>query len=228
VFIEPCLLTISRSVPTGPQWAYEIKHDGFHFLAVRQRKQVRIHSRGGHDWSERLPAITKALLALPVRSVVLDGEGVICGRDGRSEFDQMRACFSRNGAPQACTPSTCWSSMIFAFFRRLSRFTDTASGALRRQRGAGRANSPLPRTDVLVVTWTVDEGHDLTFFVVPRSSKGRMRRKSGLGLNWCSRSCHLPLSLTYQPTEDCGEQPRGWHRKDPSDDDIARYIPTDR
>jgi ATP-dependent DNA ligase len=37
-FIEPCLPTISRSVPTGPQWAYEIKHDGFGFLAVRQRK----------------------------------------------------------------------------------------------------------------------------------------------------------------------------------------------
>jgi bifunctional non-homologous end joining protein LigD len=100
-FIEPCLPTISRSVPTGPQWAYEIKHDGFRFLAVRQRKQVRIYSRGGHDWSERLPTIVKALLALPVRSVVLDGEGVICGRDGKSEFDRMRACFSRQGAPEA-------------------------------------------------------------------------------------------------------------------------------
>jgi bifunctional non-homologous end joining protein LigD len=61
----------------------------------------RIYSRGGHDWSERLPTIVKALLALPVRSVVLDGEGVICGRDGKSEFDQMRACFSRYGAPEA-------------------------------------------------------------------------------------------------------------------------------
>jgi hypothetical protein len=25
-FIEPCLPTISRTVPTGAQWAYEIKH----------------------------------------------------------------------------------------------------------------------------------------------------------------------------------------------------------
>jgi bifunctional non-homologous end joining protein LigD len=41
------------------------------------------------------------LIALPVRSVVLDGEGVICGRDGKSDFDQMRACFSRQGAPNA-------------------------------------------------------------------------------------------------------------------------------
>jgi hypothetical protein len=40
-FVKPCLPTISRTVPTGPQWVYEIKHDGFRFLAVRHRKQVR-------------------------------------------------------------------------------------------------------------------------------------------------------------------------------------------
>ena len=62
---------------------------------------MRIYSRGGHDWSERLPAITDALLALPVRSVVLDGEGVICGPNGKSDFDAMSACFSRQGAPEA-------------------------------------------------------------------------------------------------------------------------------
>ena len=33
-------------MPSGSEWAYEIKHDGFRFLAVRQRKQVRIYSRG--------------------------------------------------------------------------------------------------------------------------------------------------------------------------------------
>src|SRR6478609_2067075 len=101
VFIEPCLPTISRTVPTGPQWAYEIKHDGFRFLAMRQGKRVRVYSRGGHDWSKQLPAITEALEALPVCSVVLDGEGFICGPDGKSDFDRMRACFSRNRAPEA-------------------------------------------------------------------------------------------------------------------------------
>ena len=101
LFIEPCLPTISRTVPTGSQWAFEIKHDGFRFLAVRQGKRVRVFSRGGHDWSKQLPAITDALQALPVHSVVLDGEGVICGPDGKSDFDAMHACFSRNGAPEA-------------------------------------------------------------------------------------------------------------------------------
>src|ERR1700757_1543876 len=94
-FVEPCLPTISRTVPTGRQWAYEIKHDGFRFLAVQRGKRVRIYSRGGHEWSKQLPAIANSLQALSVRSAALDGEGVICGADGKSDFDAMRACFSR-------------------------------------------------------------------------------------------------------------------------------------
>jgi bifunctional non-homologous end joining protein LigD len=65
LFIEPCLPTISRTVPTGRQWAYEIKHDGFRFLTVRQGKRVRVYSRGGHDWSKQLPAIADSLQACP-------------------------------------------------------------------------------------------------------------------------------------------------------------------
>ena len=55
-------------MPTGPQWAYEIKHDGFRFLAVRQGKRVRVLSHGGHDRSAQLPTIAEALQALPVVS----------------------------------------------------------------------------------------------------------------------------------------------------------------
>ena len=98
-------------MPSGSEWAYEIKHDGFRFLAVRQRKQVRIYSRGGHDWAERLPAITEAMRALPVRSVVLDGEGVICGPMAALI---STACARASAATAlqrpSSTRSTCWSS----------------------------------------------------------------------------------------------------------------------
>ena len=62
-FIEPCLPTLADAAPSGPQWVIEIKHDG------------------GHDWTERVPAIARALAMLPVASVTLDGEGVACGPD---------------------------------------------------------------------------------------------------------------------------------------------------
>jgi ATP-dependent DNA ligase len=40
-FIEPCLPSLGHAVPTGPQWAYEIKHDGFRFICRRDRDRVR-------------------------------------------------------------------------------------------------------------------------------------------------------------------------------------------
>jgi ATP-dependent DNA ligase len=99
--IEPCLPTVSRTVPTGPQWAYEIKRDGFRFRCRRDGERVRLFSRGGHDWGAQLPAIVEAMRALPVTSVTLDGEVVICGADGVSQFDRMREVFSRHGSREA-------------------------------------------------------------------------------------------------------------------------------
>jgi hypothetical protein len=40
LFIEPCLPMISRTVPTGGGWAYEIKHDGFRHEAAQRRADV--------------------------------------------------------------------------------------------------------------------------------------------------------------------------------------------
>jgi bifunctional non-homologous end joining protein LigD len=49
-FVEPCLPTIAYTAPIGPQWAYEIKHDGFRFICRRELDSVRVFSRRGHDW----------------------------------------------------------------------------------------------------------------------------------------------------------------------------------
>jgi ATP-dependent DNA ligase len=48
-FIEPCLPTPARIVPTGAQWVYEIKHDGFRFICRRDDDRVRVFSRRGID-----------------------------------------------------------------------------------------------------------------------------------------------------------------------------------
>ena len=39
--------TLGHSVPTGSQWAYEIKHDGFRFICRRDGDRVRVFSDGG-------------------------------------------------------------------------------------------------------------------------------------------------------------------------------------
>ena len=100
-FIEPCLPMMSRTVPTGAGWAYEIKHDGFRFICCRDGDRIRLFSGGGHDRSAQLPAVAEALRALPVTSVTLDGEVVICGADGVSQFDRMSTVFGRRGSREA-------------------------------------------------------------------------------------------------------------------------------
>jgi bifunctional non-homologous end joining protein LigD len=89
-FIEPCLPTHARIVPDGPQWAYEIKHDGFRFVCWRAGDRVRVFSRQALDWTDRVPLIAGTLAALQVKSIVIDGEGVVCRSDGVSDFDMLR------------------------------------------------------------------------------------------------------------------------------------------
>jgi len=100
-FIEPCLPTLGRALPTGPQWAFEIKHDGFRFICWRDGERVRVYSRRGTDYTDRVPAIAEALIALRVRSVTIDGEGVVCRHNGVTDFDILRAAMGRKGSREA-------------------------------------------------------------------------------------------------------------------------------
>ena len=47
---------------------------------------MRLFTRRGYDWTARYPLIREAVAAIPVRSVVLDGEAVYCGDAGVSVF----------------------------------------------------------------------------------------------------------------------------------------------
>ena len=97
-FIEPCLPTNGHTVPAGPQWAYEIKHDGFRFICRRDGDRVRVFSRRGNDYTDRVPLIADALAALRVKSVTIDGEGVVCRADGVADFDRLCAAVGRLGS----------------------------------------------------------------------------------------------------------------------------------
>jgi bifunctional non-homologous end joining protein LigD len=100
-FIEPCLPSLGRAVPSGPQWVYEVKHDGFRFICRRDGDRVRVFSRRGYEWTERVPQVAEAISKLRVKSVTLDGEGVVCRDDSVSDFDRLRAAVGRLGSRDA-------------------------------------------------------------------------------------------------------------------------------
>ena len=148
-FIEPCLPTLADKVPSGPQWVHEIKHDGFRFICRRDGDSVRIFSRRGHDWTGRVPRIAEALAKLRVKSVTLDGEGVVCREDGVSDFDKLRAAVGRLGSRDA---------FLYAFDLLEINGTDlrrdswevrraTLASILRRSRDGIRLSEHLDMTD---------------------------------------------------------------------------------
>jgi hypothetical protein len=77
-FIEPCI----PSKAVGPDWAFEIKHDGYRLMVRKDDEGVRVYTRRGADWTERYPRVVAAVRSLKVRSVILDGEGIVYDHKG--------------------------------------------------------------------------------------------------------------------------------------------------
>ena len=50
---------------------------------------MRLISRGGHDWARHFPLIVSAALKLRQKQFVMDGEVVVLGKGGVSDFDAL-------------------------------------------------------------------------------------------------------------------------------------------
>jgi bifunctional non-homologous end joining protein LigD len=87
----PCIPTRGTNVPDGPDWLHEIKHDGYRLIVQKEGKRVRLFTRNGHDWSGRYPLITEAALRNRNSSFVVDGEAVLLGVDGISDFNGLHS-----------------------------------------------------------------------------------------------------------------------------------------
>src|SRR5215212_11072427 len=87
----PCLTTNSKRAPTGPEWVHEIKHDGYRLIVRRDGDRVRLYTRRGYNWSGRFPVIVQAVSRLKARSVIIDGEAVVCDANGVPTFDMLHS-----------------------------------------------------------------------------------------------------------------------------------------
>ena len=87
-FIEPMQCLSVSKLPTGPQWTWEIKMDGYRALAVKNGS-VTLYSRLENSLNVKHPYIVEPLTALPDGTVV-DGELVALDDDGRPNFNLMQ------------------------------------------------------------------------------------------------------------------------------------------
>lgn len=47
--IEPCLARLANKIPSGEEWQYEIKFDGYRLAVHVELNGIRIITRGGHN-----------------------------------------------------------------------------------------------------------------------------------------------------------------------------------
>ena len=90
--IRPMSLLPLPAAFNDPTFIWEIKHDGFRGLAYIESGRCRLFSRGGREFS-RFDDLQTAIAKTFAKgtSVVLDGEIVALGSDGRSLFRPLLA-----------------------------------------------------------------------------------------------------------------------------------------
>ncbi len=87
----PQLCTLVTAAPAGNEWLSEVKLDGYRIIAAIDQGQVRLLTRNGLDWTERMLAVVKAFTTLDVQTAMLDGELVALQPDGVSSFPALQA-----------------------------------------------------------------------------------------------------------------------------------------
>ena len=84
-----CIPTRATIVPDSPDWLHEVKYDGYRLRVERDGDRVRLITRGGYNWTDRYPWIVEAALKNRQERFVIDGEAVILGVDGISDFNAL-------------------------------------------------------------------------------------------------------------------------------------------
>jgi ATP-dependent DNA ligase len=75
-------------VPTGEEWQYEPKWDGFRCLVFRDGNKVELQSKSGQTLTRYFPELVDAARKLRAKAFVLDGE-IVIPSDGAFSFDDL-------------------------------------------------------------------------------------------------------------------------------------------
>ncbi|WP_060586363.1 non-homologous end-joining DNA ligase [Ensifer sp. ENS07] len=88
--IEPCVATLVDEPPKGPEWAFEVKWDGYRLAVHVEPGEVRAITRGGYDWTKKFSAIVAEARDFGHTSMIIDGEAVVLDDQSRSDFGLLQ------------------------------------------------------------------------------------------------------------------------------------------
>lgn len=92
--LAPQLATLTTAPPPhASEWLYELKFDGYRVLSRLDQGKIQLFTRGGHDWTDKLPQLMAALRTFPLETGWLDGEVVFPGAHGVPDFQRLQNAF---------------------------------------------------------------------------------------------------------------------------------------
>src|SRR4051812_44799294 len=164
---KPSITHLDLTAPTlkakpfnDPDWIWELKHDGYRALLIKDGEQSSMLTRRGNDLLQFFPEIAADLKKLP--DCAIDGELVILDEKGKPEFHQLRGrCAMRDlgaiGKAAAAKPAA-----VFAFDMLAVRRKDLRSLPLLKRKAALEKELG-GRTERIVYCQHVGENGDKLF-----------------------------------------------------------------
>ncbi len=93
--LKPMLPTLISEAPTGPNWVYEIKYDGFRAILHWEKNRIQLISRNGNLLNDQFPEIIKQCEELsdvmePYLPLVFDGELCLLESTYKASFERIQ------------------------------------------------------------------------------------------------------------------------------------------
>ena len=88
-FVPPLIPVSAKAPPPGADWLHEPKWDGYRFQVIKNGREIRLYSRSGAEYSDKLPRMAAWFAHLPTESVILDGELCLLSAGGMADFREL-------------------------------------------------------------------------------------------------------------------------------------------
>src|SRR3954467_14920267 len=158
--------TLKAKPFNDPDWIWELKHDGYRALLIKDGERTSMLTRRGNDLLSFFPEIAADLRKLP--DIAIDGELVMLDAKGKPEFHQLRGrCAIRDPASIA-KAAISRPAAVFAFDVLQLRGKDLRALPLLKRKAA--LQKELTRTERIVYTQHV--GRTARSYLKPRMSLG--------------------------------------------------------
>jgi bifunctional non-homologous end joining protein LigD len=83
------MATSAATLPSGDQWSYEVKWDGYRAQGVKNGATVSLASRNLKNITSQYPMVAQAIAEIRAKTAVVDGEIVAIDANGRPSFQGL-------------------------------------------------------------------------------------------------------------------------------------------